>query len=239
MERGGGILIKIRYLTLFCITMLIVTFSFLPNIFAQHIELEKSSQSDQRLINCSDSVEIQISLHYGNGNILTISRNISANKTDKLIKQFLENENNELTFEESLKQKLTILKDLDLIEDKIALQDFLSNTNNDTMSSLGYDFSIARLVSFFGIGLGVGVGINTHIPFFGWEVLGLFALLGKVSVANAFRQATEVRGFIFGGFIGFIGLLIKVLIPYSYGPFVIGFGLTGFTAWIGTRPSLI
>ena len=238
MERGSGILIKIRYLTLLCITILIVTFSFLPNIFAQHIELEKSSQLDQRLINYSDLVEIHISLHYGNGSILTISRNISANKTDKLIKQFLENENNELTFEESLKQKLTILKNLDLTEGEIALRDFLNNTNNDTMSSLGYDFGMASLVNFFGIGLGVGVGINTHIPFFGWEFLGLFAFRGKASVANAFGRSTEVRGFILGGFIGFIGLLIKVLIPYSYGPIIIGFGLTGFTAWIGTRPSL-
>ena len=218
--------------------MLILTSSFLPNIFAQQIELEKNSQLDQRLINCSDPIEIQISLYYGNGNILTISRNISANKTNKLIKQFLENENNELTFEESLKQKLTILKDIDLIEGKIALQDFLNNKNNDTMSSLGYDFSISRLVSFFGIGLGVGVGMNTHIPFYGWEVLGLFAFRGKASIANAFRQATEVRGLVFGGFIGFIGLLIKVLIPYSYGPIIIGFGLAGFTAWIGSRPSL-
>ena len=173
---------------------------------------------------------------------MSISENISFNNVNKLIKLINEADNKNLNFEESLDYKINILKDFNLISKeikKIEIRNDSFNMRNETkdvkLPLCSLDFTMGNRVNFFGAGFGVGVGVNTHIPIAGWEIFSIFAFAGRVSIGQALGRSSGLRGLIIGIIFGFVGILMKVLIPYSYGPIIIGHGRAVFSVWGGTR----
>jgi hypothetical protein len=153
--------------------------------------------------------------------VLTISKNISQENMEKLKNQFFENENQKLTFKESFEQKLDLLNDLDLIQDKITTQTLIGDS----------DLNIMNQIFFYGMGLGVGLGIDTKVPIVGFHIFSVYSLIGKVAINHMFKVSKELQGHLFGLIFGFCGILLKILIPYTYGPWIVGYGFTLLTFW--------
>jgi len=241
MERGG-IFLKKNHIVFFAVIIFILASIFIPTVVAKEFAFEQIIRSSEKKINPSESVAVEINLFYPGGQILTISGNISFNNVNKLIKLMNDVDDKNLDFDESLECKIDILQDFNLISDEIEKIEIHNDafkggneTKDNNTSSCGLDFSMLTRNSFFGAGFGVGVGVNTHIPIAGWEVLGFFAFAGRVTIGQALGRSAGLRGLIFGGIFGFVGILMKVLIPYSYGPIIIGHGLSVFSVWFGTR----
>ena len=236
------------------VTTLIVVFSFVPTALGETVVTEKGTLIDPCCTNSSDEAEIQVFLCYNDGRMTNNSIKISMKNALELSNRYLTLDNTVNSFEESFKQKLAMLKELDLVADDITMEDILGTSVikwiqsiNEIPNSLSVrdDNPLVNafgILSFGGIGLGVGFGLNSLVPVIGYDNVGIFWFLGKVTTVGfptIIPQGLPI-GIIVGGFIGFVGIYMRVLTPYAYGPFVFGCGFSGPTLWwrFSLRPNI-
>ena len=236
---------NLHYQLLFCITTSLALFSFIPTTVGQMMETGEVNLVGLCPKNFSDEIEIQIYLCLNNGNTTNNIKNISVKNAFELTNKFLTIDNTVNSFEESFKQKLAVLKELNLLDEGITIEKLLGNSGNKLIQTSGEIpktlpignrktiFNVGGIVSFGGIGGGIGFGINSHIPVIGYENIGIFWFRGGITLWGFPLIVPQyLMGRIIGVFTMFTGILIRVLYPYTYGPFVFGLGISGPAIWL-------
>ena len=109
--------------------------------------------------------------------------------------------------------------------------------NFDSGHVYGHSLMFNAVCHLEGKMLGLGFVLGTHsIPGVGLlpggDIFGVIAGIGTLDTTGGIMDDQHISGICLGGFLGFAGVLLLVIVPMVPGPYIYMKGLTLFTFWI-------
>lgn len=226
------------------ISLLIIVTAFFPIINSEPKTLYKLNLNNFLDVNKNKSAEIILYQYFENGTIeknvkeipindaLHFVQNLQTFKVGSLLEKFYDI--NRLSYKEQItpQNKLfpSSLKTMNTYDKNTLInninKNFLSQNSNDVLMP-----NFLCKLKFKLLGLGFVLGTHGIVPI-GADIFGIFVGLGSIDVTDGFLDDQHKSGFTIGGFIGFIGSLILVIIPFFPGPFISADGTAVASFWI-------
>lgn len=228
----------------FCISLIIFLTTFFPIINSNPNTFNKSNLNNFIDIKKNKPTEIILFQYFEDGSIeknvkevsikdaLHFTKDLQSSNSCSLVGKF--NTINGISYKEKITKQNGVfsnnLKILDKYDTNILTNNFNKKLLNQDYSDRSMTNFICKL-KFKLLGFGFVLGTHGIVPV-GGDILGIFVGLGSVDVTDGFLDDQHKSGFNIGGFIGFVGSLVLVIIPFFPGPFISADGIAGASFWI-------
>jgi len=228
----------------FSISLIIILTAFFPIINSKPNTLDKSNLNNFIDIKKNKPAEIILFQYFEDGTIeknvkevsikdaLHFTKDLQAFNSGSLVGKF--HDINGVSYKEQIISQSRIfssnLKSLDKYDTNILFDNFNKKLLNQDYSDRSITNFICKL-KFKLLGFGFVLGTHGVIPV-GGDIFGIFVGLGSVDATDGFLDDQHKSGFNIGGFIGFVGSLVLVIIPFFPGPFISADGIAGASFWL-------
>jgi hypothetical protein len=228
----------------FCISLIIILTAFFPIINSKSNTFNKLNLNNFIDIKKNKPADIILFQYLEDGSIeknvkevsikdaLHFTKDLQNFNSGSLIGKF--NTINGITYKEKINNQNRLLfnnlKILDKYDTNILTKIYYNKLLNQRYSDRSMTNFICKL-KFKLLGFGFVLGTHGIVPV-GGDILGIFVGIGSVDATDGFLDDQHKSGFNIGGFIGFVGSLVLVIIPFFPGPFISADGIAGASFWI-------
>jgi len=226
------------------VSLLIIVTAFFPILNSKPNTLDKQNFNNFLDINKNKSAEIILYQYFENGTIeknvkeipindaLHFTQDLQTFNSGSLVEKF--HDINRLYYREQITPQNRVfpssLKTMNTYDKNTLInniyKNLLSQNSNDGLMP-----NFLCKLKFKLLGLGFVLGTHGIVPI-GADIFGIFGGLGSIDATDGFLDDQHKSGFIIGGFIGFIGSLVLVIIPFFPGPFISADGTAVVSLWI-------